>query len=262
MHAEALLQLFENRIAGGERRVDRWIEADDDVLSFVKIAKLHQFAPDLQRDRRVRLDSSRSAAVWTRLRQRSFQRLPHAFARHLDQTEFRNLQDLRLRSIFLDLVLQRFEESRAVLHLFHVDEVEDDDSAEVAQANLSNDFFCCFEIRFEHRLFEIFLADVLARVHVDRHERFGLIDDDVAARLQPHFRLQRLGDFVFDSEFVEDRFIAAIQTHTRHEIRLNVIEKLDDALILLDRIDPHGFELGRKNIANRAQHEIEIVMND
>ena len=39
-------------------------------------------------------------------------------------------------------------------------------------------------------------ADELAGVDVDGHQRFGLVDDDVAAGLEPHFRPQRLFEFV------------------------------------------------------------------
>src|SRR5206468_2312871 len=126
-----------------------------------------------------------AAAIRAGLRQRALQRLPHALAGHLDQAELRDLQDLRLRSILLDLVLQRLEEPRAIAAVLHVDEVENDDPAEVAEANLANDFFRRLEVGSEDRLLEILLADVFAGVDVDRHQRLGLIDDDVAARLQP-----------------------------------------------------------------------------
>src|SRR5437762_3613215 len=107
MDADAALDLIENRVAGVERRVNDRVEADDHVLPFVDVAKLHQLAPDLQRDGGVRLDATRAAAIRAGLRQRPLQRLPHALARHLDETELRDLQDLRLRSILLDLVLER-----------------------------------------------------------------------------------------------------------------------------------------------------------
>ena len=186
VNAEGALQLLEDRIAGMKRRVDDRIDADDDVLPLVEVADLHQLAPDLESDRGVRLDPPRPAAVRTRLRQRSLQRLADAFARHLDQAEFGDLQDLGLRAVFLDLVLQRLEEARAVLRIFHVDEVEDDDPAEVAEPDLADDLFRRFEVRPKDRLLEILLADVLAGVDVDRDECLGLVDHDVAARLEPH----------------------------------------------------------------------------
>ena len=117
------------------------------------------------------------------------------------------------------------------------------------------------EVRPEHRLLEVLLADVLARVHVDGDERLGLVDDDVAARLEPDLRLQRLGDLRLDAELVEDRLVAAVEADARDELRLDLVEELDDALVLVDRVDPDALELRREHVADRAQDEIEIVMD-
>src|SRR4028119_2142973 len=110
----------------------------------------------------VRRAPPAAAAVRTGLRQRTLQALPHALARHLDQAELRDLQDLGLGTILLDLVLQRLEELLAVRRLFHVDEVEHDDAAEVAQPNLPHDLLGRLHVRAEDGLLEILLADVLA----------------------------------------------------------------------------------------------------
>src|ERR1019366_5203982 len=215
-------------------------------------------APDLERDRRVRLDPAAAAAVRTGLRERALQTLAHPLARHLDQAELRDLQDLRLRSVLADLDLERLEQARTIGQILHVDEVEHDDPAKVAQADLPDDLARGLEIRFEDGLLEILLADVLSRVHVDRDERLCLIDDDVAAGLEPHLRFERLGDFTFDAEVIEDRLFAGIEPDARDEVRLDLIEELDDALVLIDRVDPDALELRGENVADRAQDEIEI----
>jgi hypothetical protein len=82
------------------------------------------------------------------------------------------------------------EDLLPVLLLFHVDEVEDDDAAEVAQSNLAHDLLHRFEVGLQNRVLETaggLLADVAAGVHVDRDQRFSLIDNDRPARLQPDF---------------------------------------------------------------------------
>src|SRR5438046_2886441 len=136
MDAEVALYFVEDRI---ESAVHGGVDAHDDVLAVVQIAKLHELAPDLQRDRGVRLDPSAPGAVRAGLRQRSFQALPHPLASHLDQPELGDLQDLGLGAVLANLVLQRLEEAGAVVRVLHVDEVENDDPAQVAQANLPYD---------------------------------------------------------------------------------------------------------------------------
>src|SRR5258706_9129632 len=88
MDAEVSLDLLENRIVGVvQGTVDDRVETDDDVLPFVQVAQLHQLAPDLEGDGRIRLDPTTAAAIRTGLRQRALQALAHALARHLDQAE-------------------------------------------------------------------------------------------------------------------------------------------------------------------------------
>src|SRR5207247_1557623 len=75
------------------------------------------------------------------------------------------------------------------------------------------------------------------------------------------FRVQGFGDLGLDSKLVEDRLLSAVEADARDESRLDLIEKFDDALILLDRIDPHALELRREHIADGSKDEVEIVMN-
>ena len=76
-----------------------------------------------------------------------------------------------------------------VLALVHVDEVDDDDAAEIAQANLAHDLRDGVEVGLDDRVFETGrLADVLAGVDVDRDQRFCLVDDNGATGFEPDLR--------------------------------------------------------------------------
>ena len=72
----------------------------------------------------------------------------------------------------------------AMLGVLHVDEVDDDDAAEVAQPQLARDRLRRLEVGLEDRVVEAAAADEAAGVDVDRRHRLGLVDDQVAARLQ------------------------------------------------------------------------------
>jgi len=69
--------------------------------------------------------------------------------------------------------------SRLLEHL-HVDEVDDDDAAEIAQPDLADHLVDRLQVGLEHGLLEVALADVLPGVHVDGDQRLGVVDDDVA----------------------------------------------------------------------------------
>ena len=87
----------------------------------------------------------------------------------------------------------------------HVDQVDDDESADVAEAQLIDDLLDGLEVGLEDRLLEIRLADEAAGVHVDGGERLALVDDQVAARLEPRLAADAGVDLRLDAEVVEDR---------------------------------------------------------
>ena len=93
----------------------------------------------------------------------------------------------------------------AVLADLHVDEVDHDDAADVAQAQLAGDLLGRLQVVAEHRLLEVRGAHVLAGVHVDHRERLGVLDDERAARRQPHLAVERLVQLLVDVVPLEQR---------------------------------------------------------
>ena len=96
--------------------------------------------------------------------------------------------------------------AQAVFHLalvalaFHVDEVDDDEPPQVAQAQLAGDFFRRFEVGLEGGFLNVGTTRRTAGVDVDRDQRFGMVDDNGSAGRQDD--LPRVGrfDLVFDLE--------------------------------------------------------------
>ena len=80
-----------------------------------------------------------------------FQALAGALAGHLDQTERREADDVRLRAIRRERALERRQHLTPVRLVLHVDEVDDDDPAEVAQPQLPRDRHGCLEVPHEIR---------------------------------------------------------------------------------------------------------------
>ena len=70
-----------------------------------------------------------------------------------------------------------------MLLAFHIDKVDDDDPADISQSHLTGNFPRGFHIRFKHRLFQIFVADVFSRIDVDCGQRLRLINDKVRPTL-------------------------------------------------------------------------------
>ena len=166
--------------------------------------------------------------------------------------------------VFFEGLLQRGQNFVAVAALFHVDEIDDDDAAEIAQANLADDFFHGFEIGFDDGVFEArgAFADELAGVDVDGHQRFGVVDDDVAAGLEPDFGAQSLVEFVLDAELFEDGRFLGVELDAADQLGLEAADEFDDLAEFLFAVNPDGGEIVADVIAQDAFHEIQVAMEE
>ena len=128
-----------------------------------------------------------------------------ALARHLHEAELRDGQDVGLGLVAAQTVLDALVDGLLVAARFHVNEVEHDEPAHVAEAQLPRDFLGGFEVHFENRRLLIAAALVASGVHVNRHERLGFINDDVAAAFQMHLAREGVFQLLADVEAVENR---------------------------------------------------------
>ena len=128
-----------------------------------------------------------------------------ALARHFHQAELADLADLDAGAILLDRIAQALFDIAIVAAVFHVDEVDDDQAGEVAQPELAADFVGGFQIGLARGLLDGMFARGAARVHVDRDQRLGLVDDDVAARFQRHGGREHRIELGFDMHALEQR---------------------------------------------------------
>src|SRR3546814_2284329 len=112
-------------------------------------------ARDLVADRFHGLDRAAAVAGRTRLAQDVPERFAGALARHLDQAERRERMDLRAGVIGCQRTFQRTQHLGTMILGFHVDEIENDAAAEVAQSQLARNRLRGFEIRSEEHTSEL-----------------------------------------------------------------------------------------------------------
>ena len=130
----------------------------------------------------------------------------------------------------------------AVVADLHVDEVDDDDAADVAQAQLLGDLLGRLEVVVEHRLLEARRADVLAGVDVDHRQRLGVLDDQRAARRQPHLAVERLVHLLV------------------HVVALEQAEPFGRGVVVLDAVGQLGVE--RRDVVLDLLVEAAVVDDD
>ena len=145
--------------------------------------------------------------------------LARFFARDFDEAEARDVDDIRLRAVVFDLIAHIRQQFFLLLLFFHVDEVDNDDAADVAQANLLEDFRGCFEIRLIDSIAKVCLTDVFARIDIDDSQGLGLIDDEEAARLELDFARPEFVDFLFNMIGLENRRFLVVIANAGDQFR-------------------------------------------
>ena len=151
----------------------------------------------------------------------------HALAGHLNHAEVRNLQRGGLGTIAAQIAFQARFNLAPVLGHAHIDQVVDDDSAQVAQAQLTGDFINGFTVGVVGVGFTIACTAALATVHIDGNHGFGLINHQRAARRQGHFARVNLLNLPFNAERFEDwRNAVVVQKPRRVDRRHHLQEGL------------------------------------
>src|SRR5881628_2532215 len=241
------------------------VHAHDD-LATVRILRRPDLgahdAENLGGERRVGLRDAAPLARRARRREQRAEILAHALARHLDEAQLGDLEHVRPRLVLGQRALDRAVDLLAVLRRLHVDEVDDDDATQVTQADLADDLADRLEVDLEHGLLEVALADVLAGVHVDRHERLGVVDDDVAAGLEPHAAPQRLLDVLLEAERLEDRGGLLPEPHAILQRRHERLDVAGAFVVHLARVDDELVDLRREEVAHDTEGQVALLVQN
>ena len=199
------------------------------------------------------------------MRARAGRRFQHAgtqaLAAHLHQAEAGDAADLDAGAVVLERVLHRLLDLTDVGAVLHVDEVDDDEPGHVAQAELAGDLARGLEVGVERRRLDAVLLGRAARVDVDRDQRLGRVDDDVAARLQLHDRIVHRGELVLGAVALEQRYGIGVLLHparvTGHE---QLHEVLGGAVARL-ALDDDVLDVLVVDVADRALDEVAVRMD-
>jgi hypothetical protein len=192
----------------------------------------------------------------------------HVLARHLDQAERRDLDDVGLRPVALELGLQRFLDGRPVLRVRHVDEVDDDDPADIAQPELVHDLLDRLEVVRGDRVLEPSAgrlrarADEAARVDVDHRERLRVVEDEVPARREVDPARERGPDRVLDALRLEEGGLLAIADDAVDHVRRGLLEVADDPLVRAVVVDERLLEVVGEEVARDAERQLALLVDE
>ena len=122
-------------------------------------------------------DDASPIAVGAGGRDRLDQAFGDPLSRHLHETQLLDVENLGSGLVASQRPAQLGADRFAVALRLHVDEVDDDNAANIAEPKLVRYLFGGLEVVLEHGLFKVRLSDVLPGVHVDHRECLGALDD-------------------------------------------------------------------------------------
>src|SRR6185437_13521324 len=185
---------------------------------------------------------------------------PHPLPRHLDQSQLGYGERLGTRPVASQMGTQLLEHLVPVAAGFHVDEVHDDDAADVAQPQLAGDLARRLDVGLQDRALGVLLAGVAARVHVDRCESLGRLNDQIAAGRQLHPGLEEAPDLRLDVVLVEQRGLGLVQLHAVEQIGVDLLQVLHHLAVQHLGIDQQRVDLIREEVADDAAGERRLPL--
>ncbi|MCY1277542.1 hypothetical protein D9M70_262410 [compost metagenome] len=184
-----------------------------------------------------------------------------ALAGHLQQAEARDTADLDARAVGFQGFAHPVFHGALVLRRGHVDEVDDDQAADVAQAQLAGDFLGRFQVGLQGGFLDVAALGGAGRVDVDGHQGFGRVDDDGAAGRQLHFALEGGFDLALDLEAVEQRDAVLVQLHLARVLRHDLADEVQRFFLGVDAVDQHFADVLAQVVADGADDDVAFLVD-
>ncbi len=182
-------------------------------------------------------------------------------AGHLQQSETGDAPHLDARAVHLQCLAHPVLDLFLVARRAHVDEVDDDQTADVPQPQLAGDLVGGFQVGLQCGLFDVRATGGTRRVDVDRDQRLGRVDHHHAAGGQLHFTLIDHLDLAFDLIAGEQRNGIAIELDVRLVLRHHLADEGAGFLIGLLRVDQHFADVGAQVVAHRTHDHIALLID-
>ena len=182
-----------------------------------------------------------------------------ALAGHFHETELGDREHMGAGLVALEAFFDACVNGLLILAILHVDEVGNDQSTDIAEAELTGNFLGGFEVCLKDGFFHVLRPLVAAGVDIHRDHGLGLIDDNVAAAGQPDLAVEGGVDLGLHAEAFEDRLDAGVVLDGFLGTLGNLAHKILHTLGRLRVVDDDGIHLVGEEVAHRALDEIGLL---
>src|SRR5689334_4469941 len=155
--------------------------------------------------------------------------------------------------------LHQTEDRLLIFAALHVDKIGYDQTANISESELTRDFIGRLQVRLQNRF--LAAAFISAGVHVDRDQRFGLIDDDVTAAAQPNLAMKCIVDLFLDPERFKDRFSAVVMFQATPGPTRNLVDELTHPIKRLAIVDQNFIDFLSQKVSHGALDKVRLFKN-
>ncbi len=203
----------------------------------------------------------RSAAFGTSGITAFYQCRTQSLARQFQQAKTANFAHLHARAVKLQGFAQNLFYFTLVLWRFHINKINHHQTAQIAQAQLARQFFCGFPIGLKSRVFNIRTFGGAPRIHIHRHQRFGVVNHNSAARWQIHLARKSAFNLSFYLKTRKKRHIISITFNQTHIVGHHRCHKRLRLLENIIGVNQNFANIGLKIIANGANDQTAFQIN-
>src|SRR5262249_12590372 len=130
-----------------------------------------------------------------------------------------------------------------------------------SQTQLTRDFIRRFQVGLKNGLLDVAPAFVATGIYVDRNQRFGFINHDVAAALQPNLSMECIVDLLLHSERFKNRRGAVVIFDPVFRAARNLTDHFHHPIDRLAIVADHFVDFVSQEIAHGSLHQIGLFEN-
>ena len=180
---------------------------------------------------------------------------------HLNQTQRSHLSHLVLGAVTTQAFNQATQNQVAVRFKHHVNEVNDDNAADVAQTQLADNLLSSFQVVLGDGLFQVAAATgELTGVHVHHGHGFGAVNHQRTTRRQVHLTIQSLRQLLVDAVVVEEVILAIPLLQAGDQVRRNVGHVRLDGIPGVLALNDHRGEVLVEDVTDGLNHQVGLLV--
>ena len=149
-----------------------------------------------------------------------------------------------------------------MLNIVHIDKVDNDDTAQVAQPKLAGNRRGRLKVGFENGLFKVAVTHIAAGININGGHCLGGVNHQITTGFQLHLATQGFLDLILDTVEIKDGALTWVVLNPLNGIGHKLFGKLDQFDEVFPRVDTHFFNIVAHYVAQSAHKERQIIIND